>query len=86
MDPRMLASSSMTNTVGLCASAIRRAPVNARDASFPVACAAAYLGGDIREHSPPLTLKLHEGSALLPGKAALLFYSEKLCGDVVFCL
>ena len=38
------------------------------------------------EHSAPFTLKLHEGSALLPGKAALLFYSEKLCGDVVFCL
>jgi hypothetical protein len=32
------------------------------------------------------TLKLHKGSALLAGKAALLFYSDKLRGDVVFCL
>jgi len=32
------------------------------------------------------TLKLHEGSALLPGKTAVLFYSEKLRGDVVFSL
>jgi hypothetical protein len=39
------------------------------------------------EHSPPpFTLKLHEGSALLAGKVAVLFYSEKLRGDVVFSL
>jgi hypothetical protein len=38
------------------------------------------------EHSPPFTLKLHEGSALTAGKAAVLFYSEKLRGDVVFSL
>jgi hypothetical protein len=38
------------------------------------------------EHSPPFTLKLHEVAALLAGKAAVLFYSEKLRGDVAFSL
>ena len=32
------------------------------------------------------TLKLHEGSSLLPGKAAVLFCSEKLRGDVALSL